>query len=94
MAEKVIFEFHADQVESDCGFGFGHRMNGLFGRSDLDCCRMMGIHGTSCGEEPEQSDYRDQAHHHMRETLDLFERIYEDLFGREESDTSKEQVPD
>lgn len=93
MTEKIVFEFRADHKQSGCGSGFGHSICDLFGPSILDCHDMMSVHGMSCGGRSKQSYHEDRARHHMRDTLDLFERLYKDLFG-EEAGRGKEQESD
>ena len=88
MVEKVIFEFRADD-EGGCGFDFGPGMDDLLGPSILACCQVMSIPGMShIGGSRRSRHFRDKARHHMRETLDFFERMYDDLFGGEESGES------
>ena len=85
MAEKVIFEFHAqNNGEGACGFEFGHGKRR---------CRMSGpdvwawcwrehesrVPGSGRSERPRHK--RGRARQHMRETLDFFEELYDDLFG-------------
>lgn len=82
MAERVIFEFRADHDEGGCGFEFRHSMDDLFSPSILACCRVMGVSGMPWAEGPRRSRRnRDKVRRHMRETLDFFERMYDDLFG-------------
>lgn len=88
MAEKVIFEFRARRDEDGCGFevrhGQGHFT--VLGPDIGACCRPGGIPGGPRAGGARRSHRRsDKVRSHMRETLDFFERMYEDLFGEEES---------
>ena len=95
MAEKVIFEFRADRDEGGCGFHFGSGMDGLFDPSILACCRAAGIPGMPRAGGPKRSRRsRDHGRHHMRETLDFFERMYNDLFSGAASSQSREPEQD
>jgi len=96
MAEKVIFEFRADRDERSCGFEFGHDMDDWpFGPSILACCEVIGVAGMPHTGRPRRSRRnRDRVRHPMRETLDFFERMYDDLFGQEEPGDSKDPKSD
>jgi hypothetical protein len=96
MAEKVIFEFRADRDESSCRFEFGHDMDDWpFGPSIRACCEVISVAGVPHTGMPRRSRRsRDKARHPMRETLDLFERMYDDLFGQEEPGYSKDPKSD
>lgn len=97
MTEKVIFEFRADDDESGWGFECGHGLDDLLGPepSILACCGATGTPGMFHGGGLKRSHhFRDNMRHHMRETLDLFEQMYDDLFGREESNESEDPESD
>lgn len=84
MAEKVIFEFHAENGESGYGFGFKQGMDGcmVFAPFDLACCRSMFIPGMpSAGGPRRYHRLRDKTRRRIGETLDFFERMYDDLYG-------------
>jgi hypothetical protein len=86
MAEKVIFEFRADRDEGKCRFEFGRNMADLFESSIAACCDSMGMSAVFCAGQPKQSQRNsNEARHHMRETLDFLEQMYDDLFGERET---------
>lgn len=93
MAEKVIFEFRADHKDGSCESGFEDATDGLFDSFVSACCRVTDTDRMSRGARPQRSYYRDKTRHQMRETLDLFEQMYEDLFGVE-ADREREQESD
>ena len=85
MAEKVIFEFRAqNNGEGACAFELGHGTH---------CCRVSGpdvwawcwgghksrVPGSGRSAQPRHK--RGRARQHMRETLDFFEELYDDFFG-------------
>jgi hypothetical protein len=91
MAEKIILEFRADDHEDGCGCGYGHGWDSFlaFGPAIMAFCTEMGVPGAPPAERPQQAHgRRDKARHDMRETLDFFERMYDDLFGGEASSES------
>lgn len=97
MAEKVIFEFRATRDKDGCAFEFKHGEDHftLFGPDIWACCPAEGIPGESRVERVKRSRRsRDRVRRRMRETLDLFERMYDDLFGGERLDQSGETGSD
>ncbi len=89
MAEKVIFEFRVKRDEDGCGFEVrrGEGRLGVFGPDIGACCPPGGFPGMpQPGPPPGFPPGKDRLRNNMRETLDFFERIYDDLFGEEESD--------
>ncbi len=90
MAEKVIFEFRAEPGEGGCGFSFRHDTDEwLFPASLWACCQMMGTSERPRAEGKRRSrGPKHKVRRHMRDTLDFYEQLYEDLFGRETSEES------
>jgi hypothetical protein len=89
MAEKVIFEFRARCDEDSHGVEVrhGHGCFAVFGLDMWPCCPPEGVpRGPHAGRPKGSHPGRDKARHHVRETLDFFERMYDDLFGQGESD--------
>ena len=97
MADKVIFEFSAGDDEGGCGSEFGHGKGhfALFGPSIVACCHGTGVlRGPCAGEAGHSRRGRDKVRRHMRDTLEFFEGIYDDLFGEEESGASEDSESD
>lgn len=89
MAEKVIFEFRVKRDEDDCRFEVrrGEGCLSAFGPDIGACCPPEGFHGMpQPGPPPGFPPGKHRLRHNMRETLDFFERMYDDLFGEEGSD--------
>ena len=84
MAEKVIFELRVRREKDGYGFEVRHGEDHftLLGLDIGPCCPL----GDMPGESNRQQRDRDKVRHQMRETLDFFEQMYDDLFGEQVSD--------
>lgn len=82
MTEKVIFEFRVKHDEEGGGFEVRHGEDLGF----WACCPPHDIPRPPSARWPKPPHSgRDRVRHHMRETLDFFEQMYDDLFGEEEA---------
>jgi hypothetical protein len=82
MAERILFEFRTKRDED------GYRFEFRPGEGELMVCGPFSWAGWGC--RPSTSGWADRAWERsrrtMRETLDAFERMYEDLYGGEEQE--------
>ncbi len=96
MAERVIFEFRAGEDVPLGGFEFrcGERRFKPFGPSMWACCHAAVVPQRSQDAAPKRSQHnRRSASRHLRETLDIFQSIYDDLYGEEDPDPDGEPEP-
>jgi hypothetical protein len=96
MAEKVLFEYRAQDGENGCEFHFGHGTTtpGPFGPFVGICCRGE-IHADVPRDEGSKSARRprERSRRNVRDTLDLLERMFHDLYGGEEANESRTVEP-
>lgn len=91
MAEKVIFEFRARREGDDCVYEIRHPEEGItvqipaVKRSAGKTIPHPFFHGLPCMMVPKRtSRTRKKSRKRMRDTLDFYERIYDELYGGEE----------
>lgn len=84
MAEKVIFEFRGSNGEGGFEFGIMHGMDGCMvdPPPGLACYQSMFFHGMRRSRGSRRANhFRDKTRRRIGETLDFFERMYDDLYG-------------
>ncbi len=88
MAEKVIFEFRAQRAEEGYQYEVrrGKKRFTVSKPFERECCPPVFVcFGPGIKSQNWSRRIRDDSRRRMRETLDFFEGLYDDLYGEAES---------
>ena len=84
MSEKVIFEVRVEETEDGYNYVFKHDKE-TFGESGPDFMkRFFPVSGLGPGKKFRK--FRKRAKRRMRRRLDFFEKVYDELYGKEDAD--------
>ncbi len=95
MAEKVIFEFRAEEGEDGYRFEFRNPDLDCMGLTPflMSCCQTAPMGGLFGGRASSKHS-RAKARRRMRNTLDFFQKMYDDLYGEDEVSGEEESPAD